>query len=156
MSRKRTWKGIVTSTGWTRVRDTVRHNHLVLHISVPDHDRAIEVLVPAAEAASLARWIDERIGENPTPQDEIEAERLTAERGFLITAQQVADDRREGLLRTALKPAVHRGESMKRCEEFARKGTGHGACDRPLDDQGYCDRASDHVESEEKGESSGT
>lgn len=32
------------------------------------------------------------------------------------------------------------------CDRLARKGTGVGICDRPLDKDGYCDRASDHVE----------
>lgn len=33
-----------------------------------------------------------------------------------------------------------------RCEEFAKRGTGYGACDRPLDEHGYCDRPGDHIE----------
>jgi hypothetical protein len=32
----------------------------------------------------------------------------------------------------------------RRCEARARKGTGVGTCNRPLDDHGQCDRASDH------------
>lgn len=35
------------------------------------------------------------------------------------------------------------------CTEHARKGTGWGMCDRPLDDRGECDRAGDHVPSDE-------
>lgn len=31
------------------------------------------------------------------------------------------------------------------CEANARKGTGTGICDRPLDELGQCDRASDHL-----------
>lgn len=31
------------------------------------------------------------------------------------------------------------------CEALARKGTGEGMCDRPLDSHGRCDRASDHI-----------
>lgn len=33
-----------------------------------------------------------------------------------------------------------------RCGAEARRGTGTGVCDRPLDGHGYCDRASDHIE----------
>lgn len=35
---------------------------------------------------------------------------------------------------------------MKKCEAYARKGTGYGICDRPLSELGTCGRASDHVE----------
>jgi hypothetical protein len=38
------------------------------------------------------------------------------------------------------------GARNGRCEALARKGTGTGVCDRPLDDHGQCDRASDHQE----------
>ena len=31
------------------------------------------------------------------------------------------------------------------CEAYARKGTGTGTCDRPLDAHGQCDRASSHI-----------
>lgn len=34
----------------------------------------------------------------------------------------------------------------KRCEARARKGTGEGTCDRPLDKHGNCDRASSHID----------
>lgn len=34
----------------------------------------------------------------------------------------------------------------KRCEETVEVSGGRQACDRPLDDRGYCDRPSDHVE----------
>lgn len=34
----------------------------------------------------------------------------------------------------------------RRCEALARKGTGTGVCDRPLDEHENCDRASNHVE----------
>ena len=33
----------------------------------------------------------------------------------------------------------------ERCEADVRKGTGTGVCSRPLDQRGYCDRASDHL-----------
>lgn len=33
-----------------------------------------------------------------------------------------------------------------RCEEFARRGTGVGTCDLPLDVHGRCDRAGNHLE----------
>lgn len=36
-------------------------------------------------------------------------------------------------------------EDVERCEADARRGTGTGVCDRPLDSYGRCDRASDHV-----------
>lgn len=32
-----------------------------------------------------------------------------------------------------------------KCQENAHKGTGTGACDRPLDEHGNCDRAADHI-----------
>jgi hypothetical protein len=32
------------------------------------------------------------------------------------------------------------------CEANARRGTGTGMCDRPLNEHGYCDRAADHIE----------
>jgi hypothetical protein len=32
-----------------------------------------------------------------------------------------------------------------RCEANARRGTGTGTCDRPLDSHGQCDRAGDHL-----------
>lgn len=35
-----------------------------------------------------------------------------------------------------------------RCEAQARKGTGTGMCDRPLDRHGNCDRAGDHITDE--------
>jgi hypothetical protein len=31
------------------------------------------------------------------------------------------------------------------CEALARRGTGTGMCNRPLDERGQCDRASDHI-----------
>ena len=36
-------------------------------------------------------------------------------------------------------------KNAKRCEELARKGTGTGTCDRPLDAHGQCDRAGEHM-----------
>lgn len=33
-----------------------------------------------------------------------------------------------------------------RCGYRARKGTGEGVCDRPLDGHGRCDRAGDHIQ----------
>lgn len=33
----------------------------------------------------------------------------------------------------------------RRCEADARKGTGTGTCNRPLDSHGQCDRAADHL-----------
>jgi hypothetical protein len=41
---------------------------------------------------------------------------------------------------------VSKLETVHYCEAFARKGTGYGACNRPLDKDGYCDNARDHVE----------
>lgn len=38
------------------------------------------------------------------------------------------------------------GDEPLRCEAQARKGTGTGICDRPLDTNGYCDRANDHLD----------
>lgn len=35
---------------------------------------------------------------------------------------------------------------VPRCEAYARKGTGTGICDRPVDGLGQCDRASDHID----------
>lgn len=32
-----------------------------------------------------------------------------------------------------------------RCEAEAKRGTGTGACDRPLDEHGQCDRAAQHI-----------
>lgn len=32
------------------------------------------------------------------------------------------------------------------CDVLAKKGTGLGICNRPLDEHGNCDRAADHVE----------
>jgi hypothetical protein len=37
-------------------------------------------------------------------------------------------------------------EPVSRCEVAARKGTGEGVCDRPLDKHGQCDRAADHLD----------
>lgn len=31
------------------------------------------------------------------------------------------------------------------CDAYARRGTGTGMCNRPLDSHGRCDRASDHI-----------
>lgn len=45
----------------------------------------------------------------------------------------------------ASRPGV-RPEQTRRCESYARKGTGTGTCDRPLDRHGYCDWAGDHIE----------
>lgn len=43
------------------------------------------------------------------------------------------------------KPPVAKGEKRtSRCEALAVKGTGHGICDRPLDQHGQCDRAGYH------------
>lgn len=39
-------------------------------------------------------------------------------------------------------------ERMRACEANAKKGTGSGMCDRPLDQHGYCDRASDHLDTD--------
>jgi hypothetical protein len=36
--------------------------------------------------------------------------------------------------------------TVRRCDKRARKGTGEGVCDRPLDERGQCDRAADHIE----------
>lgn len=33
---------------------------------------------------------------------------------------------------------------MSNCEALARKGTGYGVCDRPLDEHGQCDRPETH------------
>lgn len=42
--------------------------------------------------------------------------------------------------------AAQKRTIFERCEAQARMGTGYGSCDRPLDENGNCDRASDHVE----------
>jgi hypothetical protein len=42
-------------------------------------------------------------------------------------------------------PHRAREYAVDRCSENARRGTGTGACDRPLDGYGQCDRASDHL-----------
>lgn len=34
---------------------------------------------------------------------------------------------------------------VRYCDANARRGTGTGICDRPLDEIGQCDRASDHL-----------
>lgn len=34
---------------------------------------------------------------------------------------------------------------MATCDANARRGTGTGMCDRPLDEHGQCDRAGDHL-----------
>lgn len=36
-------------------------------------------------------------------------------------------------------------EQIKRCEAEARKGTGTGMCNQPLDEHGNCPRANDHI-----------
>jgi hypothetical protein len=54
--------------------------------------------------------------------------------------------------RTAMNPqwGPGRGDdrfrSVQRCEANAVRGTGTGLCNRPLDEYGYCDRPSDHLE----------
>lgn len=37
-------------------------------------------------------------------------------------------------------------ETMTRCGAFARRGTGTGTCERPLDEHGQCDRAGQHLD----------
>lgn len=34
----------------------------------------------------------------------------------------------------------------QRCDAYARKGTGYGACDAPLDERGQCAQARNHVD----------
>lgn len=41
---------------------------------------------------------------------------------------------------------INRIFEQPRCEILARKGTGIGPCDRPLDIHGQCDRAASHQE----------
>ena len=36
-------------------------------------------------------------------------------------------------------------QNQQRCDELAYRGTGVGVCDRPLNEHGLCDRASDHI-----------
>lgn len=36
--------------------------------------------------------------------------------------------------------------SRRLCDALAKKGNGLGMCNRPLDEHGNCDRASDHIE----------
>lgn len=36
--------------------------------------------------------------------------------------------------------------TVYRCDALARRGTGTGRCDRPLDESGRCDRPSDHLD----------
>lgn len=43
-------------------------------------------------------------------------------------------------------PVTPRHAGMGRCGADARKGTGSGICDQPLDVHGNCDRASNHVQ----------
>jgi hypothetical protein len=38
-----------------------------------------------------------------------------------------------------------RNTSQRKCEARARRGTGEGMCDRPLDEHEQCDRAADHI-----------
>jgi len=35
--------------------------------------------------------------------------------------------------------------NTRRCDADAQRGTGTGACDRPLDERGACDRQSAHL-----------
>lgn len=35
---------------------------------------------------------------------------------------------------------------VRRCEAEARRGTGYGTCDAPLDNHGVCPRAGTHAE----------
>jgi len=37
-------------------------------------------------------------------------------------------------------------EPVQRCEARARKGTGEGSCDTPLDERGRCPRSRQHLE----------
>lgn len=37
------------------------------------------------------------------------------------------------------------GVGVKRCEANAKRGTGTGMCNRPLDETGHCDREGDHL-----------
>lgn len=50
--------------------------------------------------------------------------------------------------RTALIPTPPRRSAVRaqRCDELARRGTGVGACDLPLDEHGYCERPSEHLD----------
>lgn len=61
-----------------------------------------------------------------------------------IVAQSLAEAEQDRLGRPPV-PRDHLG-AKQRCEANARRGTGTGMCDRPLDAHGYCDRASDHIE----------
>lgn len=47
----------------------------------------------------------------------------------------------------AIIPVLKQPERVT-CDRLARKGTGHGMCNHPLDDNGQCDRAGDHIEDE--------
>ena len=42
--------------------------------------------------------------------------------------------------------AEKRLEVVRRCEVWAKKGTGQGTCDSPLSYSGYCPRWRDHLE----------
>lgn len=55
------------------------------------------------------------------------------------------NDTREYPMDTTTRPAYRL--LPERCASYARRGTGAGLCDRPLDEHGYCDRPSDHLES---------
>jgi len=44
-----------------------------------------------------------------------------------------------------LKPAKVVTEQPRRCEALARKGTGTGTCNLPLDEHGYCAARGEHI-----------
>lgn len=67
-----------------------------------------------------------------------------ATRGFKRITD-VKDDVAASLAYTGLARAREDREQLQYCDANAKRGTGTGMCGRPLDEHGYCDRASDHI-----------
>lgn len=73
------------------------------------------------------------LGRNPKVVDEQATLTEVDDEGTPVTPQELAMDE-----------PVRGGDD--RCGALARRGTGTGVCDRPLDEHGNCDRASAHVD----------
>jgi hypothetical protein len=101
---------------------------------------------------TMPEWMEpyrELIGNTGgNPIEELYNDRTTAQQNLIRAALALSVRDQVNLLyrlqrQGFLAPTTPR--SPARCEHRAIKGTGHGTCDRLLDQHGQCDRASSHA-----------
>jgi hypothetical protein len=130
------WTGPARSTLRNAEDDLTAHKRAQ---HSPTFERKVGGMTVAVDGSLCIVLLSRGVATTVTDVDALKAA-LDDAREFVKAREAEADVER--------RRAVHnvRRQPAKRCEALARKGTGIGACDQPLDERGYCPRPNDHIE----------